>query len=816
MRKSLVGVPVLAALLLSCESKFSFDAPLSLASYRVELEAAEGETPVIVYANGAWTASLSEGADWARIEGSSGNGLGQVRFIYDANEGLARRAVIDFQSAGETRSVALVQKAGFGDVQFAFAAQSIEIPRNGASGALSFVTNLPASEEGNIVATVLSEEGGELSWIGGLRLSGSSVAFSVEANATGADRAAVITLSYTDVMETEYRSSLKLTQKDEAPYLSFPADVTGLRYSSLSATVTLPFTTNLLPYLGNMLQAADASAAWAKLSLAEDGIPAFLVQLEENPDAASRQATLTFPFTDASGVTAPFSYILVQKGKTPRFTFAEVKALVTDAAYPFVQDGALEGVVISDMDSPNLETAPNLTPSTLDTSLNGVTGYLQSPDGTQGFRLVFASRSDNILHRGDRVVLDLNGTTVTKEEEPLRYTIEGVKASALAVGDRETPVAREKTLAELTDTDLYTLVKVKGLEMSFKHGAYTNCHDGYALSVAALNPAGQKTNASGASSSPQKFDTTPCSMTDAAGNEVNLLINNNVTWRRYGNGVPQGTCDVTGIVVHTALARWARNGDLGRYQVRPLEEADIAPAGDAFSRVIVSWYKGWDDSRLTGADAIAVGLHGNGTITSNVGTAQTVVNFNDLTNYNASPAVAGSYKGQVNNGALGFAKTGGYFWASNDIDDMDAAPWFCITFSTEGLSGSNLVLVWSAAQGSTRSATDDIQGPTQYRVEYSTDGTRFTALDRIYAMHPIVSWSDSLAGGFSVPGLHQYVTKLPASLLGQPQVQVRIRAASNKSLDNAYLTPEGGTIKNYPASNYTMVRFGELTVQYNP
>ena len=47
-------------------------------------------------------------------------------------------------------------------------------------------------------------------------------------------------------------------------------------------------------------------------------------------------------------------------------------------------------------------------------------------------------------------------------------------------------------------------------------------------------------------------------------------------------------------------------------------------------------------------------------------------------------------------------------------------------------------------------------------------------------------------------------------------MQVRIRAASNKSLDNAYLTPEGGTIKNYPASNYTMVRFGELTVQYNP
>ena len=81
-------------------------------------------------------------------------------------------------------------------------------------------------------------------------------------------------------------------------------------------------------------------------------------------------------------------------------------------------------------------------------------------------------------------------------------------------------------------------------------------------------------------------------------------------------------------------------------------------------------------------------------------------------------------------------------------------------------------------------------------------------------MHPIVTWSSAVIGGFSVPGLHQYVTTLPASLLGQPNVWVRVRAASNVSLDDDYLTPEGGTIKNY-SSVYTMVRFGELTIQYN-
>ena len=815
MRKHLTLISALVALLASCESEFSFDHNLSVTSEKVELDAAEGMTPVIVYANGAWTASLTEGTDWASLESTSGTGMGQVRFHYSANDGIARRAVIEIRSGSEVKNVAMVQKSGLGDVSFAFAAKGVDLPRNGASGQLTLFTNLPDSEMDKVKVDVQTDEGKAPDWVSGVKLSGHSVEFTVSANEIGAERVAIVSLSYTDVIGTGYSSTLRLAQKDEAPYLSFPAEVLGVRQSSLSSVVTIPVITNLLPYLGNMVKRAGQSApAWAQVSLSPDGSPAFLVTLSENTASTDREATLDFSFTDSKGSTAPFSYTLTQKKKTPRLSFADVKALVTAGVYEFTDDGAIEGVVISDLGSPNMETAPNLNPAELDTSLNGVTAYLQTPDGTEGFRLVFASSADNTLHRGARITLDLSGVTVLKETEPERYTIEGITAAAVSAGVSETPKVREKKLSELTDKDIYTLVKVTGLEMSFKHGAYTNCHDGYSTGVSALNPSQQKTNASGSSASPQKFDTTPCSMVDASGNEINLLINNNVTWRRYGNGVPQGTCDVTGILVHTDLARWARNGWLGRYQLRPMEESDIAPAGEAFSKVIVSWYKGWSDTQLTGADAVEAGLHGSGTITSNVGSIQTTVNFNDITNYNSTPEAPGYYKGQVKNAALGFVKTGGYFWGSSDISDMNAAPWFCLSFSTEGLSGSNLVFVWSAAQGSTRSATDDIQGPTQYRVEYSTDGSSFTAIDQIYAMHPIVTWSDKLAGGFSVPGLHQYVTKLPATLLGHSKVWVRVRAASNKSLDDDFLTPEGGTVKNYTSLN-TWVRFGELTVQYN-
>ncbi|MBR0246833.1 MAG: BACON domain-containing protein [Bacteroidales bacterium] len=814
MRKFLT-LSVLLALAVSCEKKFQFSQPLSLQSDKVELEAEEGTTPVIVYANDAWTASLVEGGEWARLENTSGKGLGQVRFSYDKNDGLARKAVIEIGSAGETRRVSMVQKAGFGDIQLRFTEAIAELPRNAASGALPFLTNLPADECAKLQVTALTEEGTPVNWLSGLSIGEGAVDMQVSA-LEGVERVAVLTLTYKDALDKAYEATVKFTQKDQSPYLAFSSEVIEKPFSSLAASVSLPFTTNLLPYLKDIVRNASSSQPWARISLAATGVLAMVVDLDENTASSERSATLSFPFTDAGGRTATFTYLLTQKGLTPHYSFSDLKAMVTADSYFFSADGAIEGVVISDMDSPNMETAPNTDAATLDGTLNGRTGYIQSPDGTSGFRIVFSTRADNILHKGDRVTVDLHGTTIRKESNPERYTIEGITSAAFSISGNGQPVVREKTLAALTDSDVYTLVKVPGLEMSFKQGAYTNCHDGYSLAVSTLNPAGMKTNESGGSGSPQKFDTTPCSLFDAEGNEINLLINNAVTWRRYGNGVPQGTCSVTGIVVHTDLKRWARNGWLGRYQLRPMEESDIASTGERFSHEIVSWRKGWSDTQLKGADAISAGLKGEGSIISNMEslvTIQTAVAFDALTNYNGS--TDGYYKGQVKNAALSFVKKGGYYWASDDITNLDDAPWFGLKFSTAGLTGSNLVFIWSAVQGSASGSNNDFQGPTQYKVEYSTDGTHFTAIDHIYAMHPVVCWNGNVIGGFSVPGMHQYVTALPASLLGQENVWVRVRAASAVSLDNDFLTPEGGTIKNYSTSLSPVVRFGELSVQYN-
>lgn len=827
MRTRILLFAALAALV-SCQQEFQFSQPLGINSERVELEAAEGRTPVIVYANGAWTASLKEGTSWSRLEDASGNGLGQLKFVYDANPGLARTALIEISSGGEVRRVSMVQKSGYGDVEFAFNQSELSLPRNPASGKIPFKTNLPESEFSKIGISALTEEGKPVDWLSQLSVKASALALTLAANDSGKDRIAVITLSYRDAMDKDYSATLKLVQKDAAPYLSFSEESLNTRYSSLAATVELPYTTNLVPYMEGIISAATSSAPWAKLSFPEDGSSKVLVALEENTTSSTRLATLTFPFTDAAGVKAPFTYILSQKGVTPRLSFADVKALVTGSSYEFLDDGAIEGIVISDSDDPNRECNPNKSPGELDRTLNARTLYIQTKNGSEGFRLHLASGQSLVFHRGDLITLDMNGLTVVKETEPLRYTIEGVSSGNVSFSDKTEAVVREKKLSELTDSDLYTLVKIKDLEMSFKWGAYTNCHDGYSFGVTTLNPSGVAVNPSGSSSSPQKFDTTPCSMFDADGNEINLLINNDVPWRRYGNGVPQGRCDVTGVLVHSDLIRWGRKGWIGRYQLRPKEEADIAPAGDRFSHVIVSWRWPWSTTQLKNdaakkpfypADAnAAYSLSSNLESVSGVA-VETVVGYNDLTNYNASDTPQGYYKGQVKNGALSFATpSGSAFWATSNVDSMDGAPWFQITFPTSSLTGQSLLLVWSAAQGSTSANRNDLVAPTQYKVEYSTDGTNFTALETIYAMHPIVNWSGEvdagyIKGGYSVPGLHQYVTPLPTSLLGLSKVWVRIKAASNLSSNEGYTDPEGGKVRS--CSTPVRVRFSELTVLYN-
>ena len=107
-------------------------------------------------------------------------------------------------------------------------------------------------------------------------------------------------------------------------------------------------------------------------------------------------------------------------------SFADVRALVTEDKYTVTESLVIEGVVVSDSESPNMDQNPNISTSRIDLTGNLRSAYIQSLDGEYGFRIRFRAAEDNELRRYSVVKIDLKGTTIVKKYNPERYTITDV------------------------------------------------------------------------------------------------------------------------------------------------------------------------------------------------------------------------------------------------------------------------------------------------------------------------------------------------------------------------------------------------------
>ena len=88
----------------------------------------------------------------------------------------------------------------------------------------------------------------------------------------------------------------------------------------------------------------------------------------------------------------------------------------------------VEGVVVSDWRSENMEFNRSLTSVRMDMRENLKTAYIQAADGSIGIRLIFDEPSENRLERYDKVVLDLNGCELTRTSLPDAITVRGLRA----------------------------------------------------------------------------------------------------------------------------------------------------------------------------------------------------------------------------------------------------------------------------------------------------------------------------------------------------------------------------------------------------
>ena len=193
----------------------------------------------------------------------------------------------------------------------------------------------------------------------------------------------------------------------------------------------------------------------------------------------------------------------------------------------------VEGIVVSDFHSKNMEANPSVSYDKVDVTVNDCTAYLESPDGRYGFRLRFDTPEDNVLARGTRLSLSLSGTVLTREENPERYTISSLVGENMveSVAGEAIPV-KQRRISELTDDDVYTFVSLENTEFLFKEGSYANVYENYSLS--------SDVNASQTGNN-NRMDGWASLLMDDAGNSIYAPVNMLCLWRRSGQGVPQGT-----------------------------------------------------------------------------------------------------------------------------------------------------------------------------------------------------------------------------------------------------------------------------------
>lgn len=486
-----------------------------------------------------------------------------------------------------------------------------------------------------------------------------------------------------------------------------------------------------------------------------------------------------------------------------------------------------EGVVVSDCLSKNTAFNPSVAYNVVDTTVSNRTVYVMDRRGGNGIRLLFKEGETNTLRQGMDVKVRLKGLEVQREDNPVRYSIIGLSAtSILSAREGTVPGPARKKISQLSDDDLYTLVTLTGLEFVNKGGAYTNVYESYTLK-STFNPNGVSvpTDCAGSVMVDDEMQAIFC--------PVNMLC----SWRRPSSGVPQGVCDVTGILVHEELPRVAGPG---KYQIRVLDEEGFAPTGE-YSRLedIAVWDGSkwhYDFSQFAGKYAYD-GAHSivpSEDYTTASGTARGELSFENpkttTTTYlrsmrNYSRGDYAEY-GCLNNRSLSIcSRLEGWYNFEDGI--LQSTNGIVATLNTEGLSGKAVLAYVSFECWGTAGWYRVF--PAHWCLEYALDGeSAYTPVPPILGDKP---WVRLLPGPYGVAwisgrryypassmsaGFSDHVFALPADILGKSGVRVRLRPYDEYINDyptsaSTFSQPCDISTINAGSSADTDIRFAEIS-----
>ena len=341
-----------------------------------------------------------------------------------------------------------------------------------------------------------------------------------------------------------------------------------------------------------------------KVSMAGDGQDRTLsIWTDPNPDDVSvRTASLNLSFVDGWGDKVALELIVMQKNSNEGLgvlkSFAEIRSTYPSGG-EVTEDYILEGIVVSNTEGGNAGENEQISASAIDYTVSQRTVYVQSLDGKYGFSLLTETEEDNIFKQFNKVQVLLKGTEIYLFDNPAKYyQIKGVKKSMVASNVKAAEseiVVKQKHFNELTDDDIFTYVTLKDVEFPVRKGSICPINEGYSIA--------------GKSDRIAKF---PLLVRDINGDSFYMYTNTVCTYRNDGTRVPQGSGNISGVIVHERFSRfeWKNGmdlldmetdpelGNIGRYQIRHQTKGDIYDQmqmdfKDSFSELLVE-YRYWN------------------------------------------------------------------------------------------------------------------------------------------------------------------------------------------------------------------------------
>ncbi|MGN1046218.1 MAG: BACON domain-containing protein, partial [Candidatus Cryptobacteroides sp.] len=432
----------------------------------LNLKASKGSTHVLVWCNSSWSASFTEEIGWASIEKSSGNGDGEFILTYDANTELLRRAVIKIKASGidEPLEITVNQAGDITVPSLKFLANEREYISWESSDFVEFETNLPESEKGKLKVEVTKD------WVQNAAIEDSKVSFYLSQNVSGESRKASLSLTYEDVDENVYRTTFDIVQSALGGSLTFtPSEMT---VDSFEAEKIAPCVVSLGTYVNDVTSSVTYEGTekdWISNVALDGNVVRFKVAANEK--RTSRKAVINLKI-ESRGIDAALAVTQVEYQK--ELSFDELRATLSAAGQKTFDGDYFVAVVTSDASDDNVQTNPMVAYGNIDTDVAKSTFYVSPEDMHCGIRIRTATPADNTVTKGQKIKVSLAGATLTREDNPVRYTLSGITGNSLSPEGTATLSPAVKTIGELSDNDVFTLVRLQDVEIAVNFGSYAN------------------------------------------------------------------------------------------------------------------------------------------------------------------------------------------------------------------------------------------------------------------------------------------------------------------------------------------------------